>query len=150
MDCIQYNDGYKYQLKQDYVLSVPLKSALRFDSDFLVLETDGRLLIKQGYAWDGPSGPTIDTLSFMRGSLVHDALYQLMREQCLDHIQDRAAADQLLHDICIADGMWPLRAWWVLKGVAWFGDPCADPARKRPSFWAPKNCNCQASATPSK
>lgn len=104
MDRIQYNDGYKYQLKQDYALSVPLKPAARFDSDFLQLETDGRLLIKQGYAWDGPSGPTIDTLNFMRGSLVHDALYQLMREDCLDHIQDRAVADQLLRAICIADG----------------------------------------------
>ena len=50
MDRIQYNDGYKYQLKQDYALSVPLKPAARFDSDFLQLETDGRLLIKQGYA----------------------------------------------------------------------------------------------------
>ena len=119
MDRIQYNDGYKYQLKQDYALSVPLKPSARFDSDFLQLETDGRLLIKRGYAWDGPSGPTIDTLNFMRGSLVHDALYQLMREQCLDHIQDRAAADQLLRDICIADGMWRLRAWWVYHAVRW-------------------------------
>ena len=150
MDRIQYNDGYKYQLKQDYALSVPLKPAARFDSDFLLLETDGRLLIKQGYAWDGPSGPTIDTLNFMRGSLVHDALYQLMREDCLDHIQDRAVADQLLRAICIADGMWRLRAWWVYQGVRWFGNPYADPACKRRPIWAPRKYVQRTSADQSR
>ncbi len=31
-----------------------------------------------------PNGPTIETKTFMRASLVHDALYQLMREEHLE------------------------------------------------------------------
>ena len=42
---------------------------------FCSLTTEGLLIIRPGYAWDGPSGPTFDTPSFMRGSLIHDVLY---------------------------------------------------------------------------
>jgi len=46
---------------------------------YLKLDGDGQFEFSKGYAWDGPSGSTVDTLNFMRGSLVHDALYQLIR-----------------------------------------------------------------------
>jgi len=138
MECINYQDGYKYQLQRDYCIATPIKPAKPIMLEFIELYTDGALLIRDGYAWDGPSGPTIDTLTFMRGSLVHDALYQIMREGLLDHDYYRPMADQLLHDICVEDGMWSLRAWVVLKGVSWFGDPSADPRHKRPAIWAPK------------
>ena len=36
--------------------------------------------VQKDYAWDGPSGPTIDTRNSLRASLVHDVLYQAMRE----------------------------------------------------------------------
>jgi len=49
----------------------------------LKADSDGGLLIKAGYSWDGPSGSAIDTKNFMQGSLVHDALYQLLRENIL-------------------------------------------------------------------
>lgn len=141
MDCVEYQGGYKYQLKRNYMVQTSLKTTRNIDIDFITLYTDGVLLIKNGYAWDGPSGPTFDTLNFMRGSLVHDALYQLMREGQLDHKYYRPLADEMLYAICVEDGMWRIRAWWVLKGVTWFGDPCADPRHKRPSMWAPKEPN---------
>lgn len=136
MNSITYKDGYKYQLKADYRMTVPITNDTLGRNDFIELHPDGTLIIKKGYAWDGPSGPTIDTKSFMRGSLVHDALYQLMREDLLNR-KHKPAADQILHDICVADGMFPLRAWWVLKAVSWFGEPNTDPARKRPLLTAP-------------
>ena len=74
----------------------------------------------------------------MRGSLVHDALYQLMREDHLDHTKYRAAADQLLHDICMEDGMPAVRAWWVYEGVSRFGEPSSDPASTKPVLIAPR------------
>jgi hypothetical protein len=79
------------------------------------------LTIKKGYAWDGPSGPTFDTPSFMRGSLVHDALYQLI---CEDSLPDffRAYADRLLYRLCREDGMSSVRAWYVYKAVEAFGE----------------------------
>lgn len=120
---IKYSRGYKYQLREDMSVYTGLKG-LHAVTEWLQLERDGRLNIRRGYAWDGPSGPTIDTKTFMRGSLVHDALYQLMRLEligtvCRDH------ADRILRQICLEDGMSDARAWWVYQGVKWFGGPSA-------------------------
>ena len=140
MKCIAYKGGYKYQLKESYAVRIPVIPAAAIHTEYVSLETTGDLSLKEGYAWDGPSGPTIDTLTFMRGSLVHDALYQLMREGYLDHTVYREAADRTLRDICKEDGMWSVRAWWVYQGVRLFADPAADPADDRPLRYAPKGC----------
>jgi hypothetical protein len=135
---ITYKGGYKYQLKQPYKVPLPITPKIAIETPYIGLTPDGELTIKEGYAWDGPSGPTVDTLTFMRGSLIHDALYQLMRERCLDHIIHREKADRILRDICREDGMWWLRAWWVYLGVRWFANFAADPAIKHPLIFAPK------------
>lgn len=137
MNRIAYKDGYKYQLVEEYVVDIPLTPASDINTDYIALTHTGTLTIKRGYAWDGPSGPTIDSRNFMRGSLVHDALYQLMRHDNLDKKTYRKAADKLLQTMCKEDGMSSIRAWWVYKGVALFGDPAADPANKKPVIFAP-------------
>jgi len=137
--CIAYKGGYKYQLKTDCVVPISIKPSTSIQTDFIDLDSFGMLTVRKGYAWDGPSGPTIDTPTFMRGSLVHDALYQLMREKRLDHDTYREAADRTLQSICKEDGMWALRAWWVYKGVHLFGSPSADPADERPLTYAPSS-----------
>ena len=140
MECITYKKGYKYQLSNDYQTEIGIKPDESIDTDYIVLTAQGKLTIKKGYAWDGPSGPTIDTLNFMRGSLVHDALYQLMREKHLDNKEDRDPADRLLQEMCKEDGMTSIRAWWVYQGLRLGGGPAADPANKRPPTRAPKSC----------
>ena len=140
MECISYKEGYKYQLVQIYETTIDIKPDKDITSDYIDFYQDGKLVIKKSYAWDGPSGPTIDTLNFMRGSLVHDALYQLMREEYIGKDKYRESADRLLQKMCKEDGMSSLRAWWVYKGVHWFGDPSADPAHKKPVIKAPKKC----------
>ena len=77
---IFYRDGYKYVLVEPYVTVVAIKPEKFIFTQFVRLDVDGTLSIAVGYAYDGPSGPAIDTKNFMRGSLAHDALYQLMRE----------------------------------------------------------------------
>ena len=62
----------------------------------------------------------------MRGSLVHDALYQLMRDGYLP-LKTREYADWLLREICIEDGMSKIRADWVYMGVDLFGESSAKP-----------------------
>lgn len=133
---IAYRDGYKYQLAEDYSVQIPFAPEADIKTDFVALNRLGVLTIFMGYAWDGPSGPTIDTDNFMRGSLVHDALYQLMREGKLSQ-EHRRAADKLLQDICVEDGMSRVRAWWVYEGVRFGGGPSADPANHKPILWAP-------------
>lgn len=125
MASIKYRSlkGYKYMLMEDYQIqtAVLCKS---IKTKYFEITPTGLLTIKAGYCWDGPSGPTIDTKNFMRGSLVHDALYQLMRLGAI-HQSYREYTDNLLARICREDGMSSVRSWWVLKGVRWFAGMCA-------------------------
>jgi hypothetical protein len=113
---------YKYKLQRPYDIRTPIQPPKRIavPGDWVALDPVGHLFIRENYAWDGPSGPTIDTPDFMRGSLVHDALYQLMREELLDR-SHRDAADRLLERICIEDGMRELKAARVYFIVKNFG-----------------------------
>jgi hypothetical protein len=141
VDCIRYQSGYKYQLKGLLIVATGLRPETEAEIDhFVRLKVTGELEIGYGYAWDGPSGPTIDTKNFMRGSLVHDALYQLMREEKLDKTTWRKTADEELVRICRQDGMSRVRSWWVLRAVRWFADPAASPERRKPVKRAPRAC----------
>lgn len=126
MDKIYYTDGYKYQLAKTYQHVTDI-FGFEIETDYLALNKTGLLTIKQGYAWDGASGPTVDTKSSMRGSLVHDALYQLMG---IDHrlVKYRIYADDLLYMICCEDGMSSFRAYLWRKAVNWFGGKAAEEA----------------------
>jgi len=121
---IRYRDHYKYQMDEEWWVDTPITNAACELPRFIALEASGRLTVRAGYAWDGPSGPTSDTKDFMRGSLAHDALYQLMREGLLAQ-KWRKAADRLLHDLCRQDGMSWFRAWYVLKAVREFAASAA-------------------------
>lgn len=121
MKYIRYSDGYKFQLEEDYQHATGITPAAPGGNRFVQLTLDGVLLIRAGYAWDGASGPAIDTPSFMRGSLVHDALYQLIRLGVVTKAGGRLQADQLLREIVLEDGMLRPRAWWVYQGVRIFG-----------------------------
>lgn len=140
MECISYKKGYKYQLTDSYQTDIKILPEKEVDTPYIKLTTQGNLTIKAGYAWDGPSGPTIDTLNFMRGSLVHDALYQLMRNGELDSKRDKDPADRLLQKMCKKDGMKSARAWWVYKGLALAGKGATLKKNKKPIFMAPKSC----------
>jgi hypothetical protein len=110
---------YKYELAEDYTHDTELRG---FDIEvpFIRLHPDGQLVLQTGYSWDGASGPSLDTDTFVRGSLVHDALYQLIKLGALPP-STRAAADRLLHATARADGMWAPRAAWVWAAVRLFG-----------------------------
>jgi len=125
---ITYRAGYKYQLEKAYVHQ--LSSAFpdipeEYETGFVWLGLNKQLIIKAGYAWDGPSGPTIDTKNFMRGSLVHDALYQMIRLGFLDKNVCRILADQELYTICREDGMGLPRANMVYYALRVFGNPAS-------------------------
>lgn len=134
---IAYRSGYKYVLAADYSTRLPELPGYLVNSSYVYLDLDGTLTIREGYAWDGPSGPAIDTSNFMRGSLVHDALYQLMNEGRLP-AECRAEADKALRRICREDGMSALRSSWVYFGVSKFGGPHAKLGNTRPVHLAPK------------
>lgn len=121
--CICYRHGFKYQLVEDYLHKLPFElcQGEPVDTKFFCYDpAAGTLLIREGYAWDGPSGPSFDTKTFMRGSLVHDAGYQLMREGKMPR-STKPHWDRHMQEICKVDGMFGPRAWWCFKAVEQFG-----------------------------
>jgi len=136
MDYITYSEGYKYQLEKNYIVKLDILNE-SVDTDYIDLTTDGILTIYKGYSWDGPSGPTIDTKDFMRGALVHDALYQCMRMGKLDAKKYRKVADQTMRKLCREDGMGWFRAYYTYHAVRLCGNKSADPAGSYPIKTAP-------------
>jgi hypothetical protein len=128
---IVYCKGFKYQLEETFWVMTPITGVTAIIPGFVTLEPSGKLTVYAGYAWDGPSGPTVDTSDFMRGSLAHDAFYQLMREGLLN-INHRDTVDHLLITLCREDGMSEARAAWVYYGVKEFAQfAAARSDRKR-------------------
>ena len=95
---------YKYQLQKTFSLKINIYPASKISTDYIGLEKNGILTVYKGYAWDGPSGPAIDFKSYMRGSLVHDVLYQLMREKLIDY-SNKEYADRLFEKMICEDGI---------------------------------------------
>ena len=116
---IVYKKGSKYNLDVDFMLD--LKYVVPggdkgINEDFVYLSPRGSLIVYKGWDWDGGSGPAIDTKNIMRASLVHDALYWLMRQGRLDQ-SFRKAADMEFRRLCLEDGMSSARAWWLYYGL---------------------------------
>ena len=135
-DKIKYKEGYKYQLAEDYGIQTNIIPRQPIITPFIELGAGGFLIVKKGYAWDGPSGPTIDSKSFMRGSLVHDAFYQLMRDDYLGQ-HYREAVDVLMRDMCMEDGMYAWRAEYVYHAVRMFAQSAANAENERETITAP-------------
>lgn len=114
----RHHPNWKYQLIGDRTCIAPFQPNIAVDTKYVSLGIDGTLTVRDGYSWDGPSGPTIDTKNFLRGSLFHDAVYQLMRLGLLPRDEaSRERADALLRAHCLEDGMSRVRAWWVYHGL---------------------------------
>jgi hypothetical protein len=118
-DRIKYRKGYKYQLAEDYTCFVGIFPEKSIAWKWGVLSNNGFATVLEDYAWDGASGPTFDTPDTMRGSLLHDFLYQMMRLGLLN-VSLRPQADNLLHDICVEDGMIHARAELWEEAVSMF------------------------------
>ncbi len=115
---IRYTEGWKYRLEEDYTIQTPVKPDFTIaNSPYYVLTPDGMLYIREGFSWDGASGPTLDTQSSMRPSLVHDAFCQMMKDRKLDYKKWSPVVHKFFKDLCIEDGMSPLRAWIWHQGV---------------------------------
>ena len=114
MSEIYFKRGYRYRLESAYRhpdrLDLPDFRSRWFSC------VGGMLTVADGYCWDGASGPAVDTRNFLRGSLVHDALYQGIREGLLTPAH-RHTADLILFAIIRQDGMPWVRAKWVLWAV---------------------------------
>ena len=135
MKQIFFTKGYKYRLEEQYTTQTNI-IGYSIKTDYIKLSVVGVLTLQKGFAWDGPSGPAIDTLDFMRASCEHDAFYKLMRMGLLP-ISERKNADLLLKKTCIEDGMSNFRANYVYFGVHALASSAANPKNKKKIITAP-------------
>jgi len=143
---IKYKAGYKYRLEQDFDIHVGIYPSDDIRMDYLFLSIEGYLFIKKGYAWDGPSGEiklglirldfTPDTKPTMTPSLVHDALYQLMRQKQIS-LSHRLHVDKLFHKMLLERRFSKWKAWLWYKAVRWGARKSALPENKREVLTAP-------------
>lgn len=132
---IKYLRGVKYWLVDPYETQlVYVAPGVDIETDFIRLSASGRLLLRKGFAWNGASGPTWDDHTNMRGSGVHDALYELMAAGLLGP-EWREPADMELRRIMVEDGMHPDRAEIWFNMVRTFGKKFA--CTTKPIYEAP-------------
>lgn len=157
-DQIKYQEiTHKYRLVEAYSTRVPIYPDEWIRTDFITLSPSGDLMLANGYACDGPSGPTVDTKGAMRGAFCHDGLYQLIRLGLLDPMW-RARADAFYEDclrkdaeivvkrdlpryLKFAEGsiirLAKFRAEYQFKALRMFGGAAAEVGSEPPILTAP-------------
>jgi len=100
---------------------------------------NGMIRIQRGFFWDGPSGPAVDTDTFLQPSMIHDAGYTLMGNGLLDpevwrpHFDARMRRDLRKNTVRKYSGSWIMRklgvfrAKYAYRGVRIFGGSHLEP-----------------------
>lgn len=136
---IRYQEGFGYVLHEPYSLDLsaygfqPIIHA-RSGNAWVSIDEHSVLRIAATYAWDGDSGPARTTRASLRASLVHDALYQLIRLGVL-RPTEKHLADRVYRDILRENRMWPPRTRWRGLALRLFGANAL--TRERPVLEAP-------------
>ena len=131
---MKYRKVQNYQLVTtwEYKTSIALDRIIHTEYIDLV---KGLLVMKKGFCFS-PSGPAIATKNIMRAVCAHDAGYWLIRNGHLETYW-KEPFDDLLHELCLKDGMSRIRAKWIYKTVVTFGDASVDPANRQKVKTAP-------------
>jgi len=133
---MKYKKGYKIQVVEDFSVQTEIYPPEDIFDKYITLLKDGWLTIRDGYASDLNSGPTISTKAVKRGSVAHDSLYELMRKKLLSQ-KWRVPSDEELVKICLEDGAWAYRMKWWFRGLQVADGAAALPENKKKIFEAP-------------
>ena len=99
---------YKFKVEENFSIELPFKIP-DFEHEY-ASSKDGILSVKKGYAWDGASGPIINTRDTLVASLVHDVLYQAMRLNLIKSSKEnRQIADKNFFEILKMNGVNSIR-----------------------------------------
>lgn len=122
---VYYRTGFRHQLSRDFSMYVARFGIFPLEpggNEFVQLTIDGRLIVRKHYAWDGASGPALNDRAFVRPSLVHDALYQLIREGVIGQdgrrLADRLLRKMLRKDMLIIARRLPFAQRWAMRALA--------------------------------
>lgn len=144
---IKYRDGCKYQLLETYTVKTPFKG-MAFQRPWSRLDEHGVMTLVSGLAWNGASGPTIDSPPSIFPSAEHDELYGAIEtgdlfdgfnfaKRQVEVFKIRRRIDGYFCRRLIECGMpkWRAHAW--LWGVRKFGGSHAVPGKLQRVLSAP-------------
>ena len=148
--CLYFKEGYKYwvnrpyHIKLDVIPFAPICLSFKtidvkgneVEIPIATMDMQGNTIIYPSFCWDGASGPTIDTLTSMICSLIHDLGYQLIRLGLIDP-KYKSYFDDLLRDIGKEDGMYGWRTDIWHFAVSEFGDDSCQPSAEHLELVAP-------------
>lgn len=111
---------YKFSLSNGVIYQTDIFPDEIISGRYWSLLPNGELHLAAGYSWDGISGPMPTFKCLISSSLLHDALYQIIRE---GHIlrSNRIKADKMFRDISIEKGCPKILAWLMYFLVRNFG-----------------------------
>jgi hypothetical protein len=132
---LYYTNGHKYQARNAMVYWTGICPGCDIITDLIILKRNGWMFVDKYFAWDGPSGPAIDTRTNMKASHAHDALAALMRKGLLP-MSMICASNDVLRRIMIRDGALPVRA-NMYKAVLDRTSYWANPKNQKPFCVAP-------------
>ena len=88
-----------------------------------------QMVIRQGYYYDGASGPVRDTKRTMFAAAFHDVAYQAIREGLIG-LEYKSSFDKLFADMCKERGQWEWLVGLYFKGLKKFGTRSCVPGDK--------------------
>ncbi len=107
---VEFSESYPYKLQEDVCVQTKIQHGKRLitENELASLDKNGLLRIKKGFIWNG-ANVIPDTRSNMFAALVHDALYQIMRDYQenmgdIDREEFRESADKLFLELWIKNG----------------------------------------------
>lgn len=126
---MKYKSGYRYKLDDGYYQPLPFGVPHAKVVGWVVI-VGHDLGISSGYSWDGAStGLPWTPKKWLRPSLVHDALYQLIREGQLP-MERRKDADEVFYQLLRENRVNVVLATVAYWAVHLFGNYCLRKGRK--------------------
>jgi len=148
-ESIQYKEGFRFQLTKDTFTQTAIKPLDDIITEYIELYQNGFMILKWGYASDGPSGPCrwiADRMptwirkkylkTIICGAFFHDGICQLIRMELLPSFW-RPQGDKEFKRINLNCGMSKFRAWYTYKAVKNAGSSHIDPKKKKLTLTAP-------------
>lgn len=106
---------YTFEFADEFGLSLRADPQGTHNPQALYTITETTLTAREGFKWDGASGPVLQTKNSIRATLVHDIMCEAIADGAFLP-SSRANADLILLELLLADGMSKYRAnaWYTV------------------------------------
>lgn len=134
---IAYTNADKFVLGRDETFNLWFAPKQKIETSYGIFETNGKLTAKRGYLWSA-NFPAINTEDTRPASLVHDLIYDLIKDGLLPREPFKDLADKAMMEILIECKVPDFRAWAWYRAVQAGGDSALDSPRPKLKYAPPE------------